>query len=615
MQTEIIMVTHNNLELTKRTIASIQKYTNQDYKLIIIDNNSNSKMRNWLLGLLSPKQNVSINFQKENLGPAGARNAGMRCLSDDCEYVLFVDNDIKIIQDDWLPRLLTGFIDKNVGAVGPCSDFVSGLQTIKLKTSKQYFTVPFLITFCMLVRRKIADKIGEFDGFGVNWGNTDIDYSVRMRRAGYKLINARDVIVKHAGYETKRRQDELTKLKEKFIKKWGQENYDDIYDYNKWLNLPGNREERRITIIGINDDKKKQIEEKLDRIGLGAQISSFQSQVPSLNNLPIVLSEKDQKKYESKLDQNKKLALFELPATCNLGCDYCYVNDRKINNQDYNSKHFSDWLHKIDDNVQWIVWLCSEGEPGLYPEYDKIIDRLVMRDNYIVATTTNLTQDPILNLHPDAYDSLGILWSVHYSELERKGLLDSTFERARILADKGASIAPLIIVTKAHLKRFEEINDRFGKIGLKPTLRHERIFPKNKQWYHRKLTELWELQAVQRAREWGWSLTNYDYEHLRFHVKGGSCSAGTHFLATLTDWSTASCCGCGRQLGKFPEVPKEYVQGVCTAEVCPCPFPHEFGMNSKILTPTMSQSYFYNNQDSALFRALDVYLPNGLNND
>lgn len=608
MQIEIIMATHNNLELTKKAIASIQRFTDVEYSLNIIDNTSEPQMREWLR-----QQGLSVNFQEENVGVAEARNVGIRKLSGDCEYVLFVDNDIEITQDDWVPKLLTGFIEKDVAAVGPCSDYVSGLQTINLKTSKQYLRVPFLITFCMLVRRSVVDEIGDFDGFGALWGNTDIDYSVRMRQAGYELINVRDVFVKHAGYETKQRQDELIILKEKFIEKWSQETFDDLYDFNKWMNLPGNREERRITVIGMDDiDKKREIEIKLDRIGLGIQIASFQNQVPSLDNSPVVLSKKDQKVYESKLDRNKKLALFELPATCNLNCPMCYVKNRKTSNQNYGPKHFSDWLHKVDSHAHWIVWLCSEGEPAFYPGYDKIIDRLIRRDGYTIATTTNLTQDTILNLHPETYDPLGILWSVHFTELKRKGLLESTFKRARILADKGTTIAPLVVATKSHLRQFNEINDRFGEIGLKPTLRHERIFPQGKPWYHRELTELWELDAIEKARKYGWSLINWNYEHFRFHVRGGSCSAGTHFLATLTNWKTTSCCGCGKKIGTFPEVPKQYIQGLCDATLCPCPFPMEMSCNSKILTPTMSETYFYNHRTSKFYGALDCYMLNGL---
>lgn len=607
MQIEIIMVTHNNLELTKKTIASIQKFTQVKYKLLIVDNASEPQMQEWLR-----RQDLTVSFQEKNLGVAEARNVGIRQLSDDCEYVLFMDNDIEVTKNDWLPKLLTGFIEKDVVAVGPCSDYVSGLQTINLKTSKQYLRVPFLITFCMLVRRSVVDEIGDFNGFGALWGNTDIDYSVRMRRVGYKLINARDVFIKHAGYETKRRQDELIRLKEKFIEKWSQETFDDLYDFDKWMNLPENRESGQITVVGMNDvNKKREVEAKLDRIGLGVQATPFQNQIPSLDNSPITLSKEDQKVYESKLDRNKKLALWELPATCNLGCDYCYVKNRKTINQDYGPKHFSDWLHKVDPHAHWIVWLCSEGEPAFYPEYDKIIDHLI-KCSYTLATTTNLTQDTILNLHPEAYNSLGILWSVHYTELKRKGLLDSTFKRAGILADKGATVAPLVVATKSHLKRFNEINDKFSEIGLKPTLRHERIFPPGKPWYHRELTELWELNAVEKARRWGWRTLDWDSEHFRFHVKGGSCSAGTHFLATLTNWKTASCCGAGIFLGKFPEVPKVYTQEICKAALCPCPFPVQFGQNSRILTFTLAELYGFNHKQSKFAKDTDIYLPNGI---
>lgn len=48
-------------------------------------------------------------------------------------------------------------------------------------------------------------------------------------------------------------------------------------------------------------------------------------------------------------------------------------------------------------------------------------------------------------------------------------------------------------------------------------------------------------------------------------------------------------------------------EGICTANLCPCPFPHELGMNSKILTLTMAESYFYN-RSSKFYKDLEVYI-------
>ena len=47
--TSIIILSYNNLNYTKQCLESIRKYThNENYEIIIIDNNSNEETKNWL---------------------------------------------------------------------------------------------------------------------------------------------------------------------------------------------------------------------------------------------------------------------------------------------------------------------------------------------------------------------------------------------------------------------------------------------------------------------------------------------------------------------------------------------------------------------------------------
>ena len=47
--TSIIILSYNNLNYTKQCLESIRKYThNENYEIIVIDNNSNKETKNWL---------------------------------------------------------------------------------------------------------------------------------------------------------------------------------------------------------------------------------------------------------------------------------------------------------------------------------------------------------------------------------------------------------------------------------------------------------------------------------------------------------------------------------------------------------------------------------------
>jgi GT2 family glycosyltransferase len=90
----------------------------------------------------------------------------------------------------------------------------------------QWFTVPKLSGFCLLMKREVYDKIGGLDPrFGVGLFDDD-DLAERARRAGYELAVAHDLFVHHFGSRTfvgngidaERLLDENSK---RFAAKWG----------------------------------------------------------------------------------------------------------------------------------------------------------------------------------------------------------------------------------------------------------------------------------------------------------------------------------------------------------------------------------------------------------
>ena len=66
----------------------------------------------------------------------------------------------------------------------------------------EWFTVPKLSGFCLLMKRAVYDKIGGLDErFGLGFFDDD-DLAERARRAGFELAVAHDLFVHHFGSRT-----------------------------------------------------------------------------------------------------------------------------------------------------------------------------------------------------------------------------------------------------------------------------------------------------------------------------------------------------------------------------------------------------------------------------
>lgn len=123
-------------------------------------------------------------------------------------FVVFCNDDIRMIegQHSWFWQIMSTFNDPSVGAVGPSSNFVMGVQNIWHDSPMPKLEVPYLIGFFMVLRKSALEGAG---GIDENLpGGDDIDLSIRLKDEGYRLICRRDVFVYHHGAQTGNRVHE-----------------------------------------------------------------------------------------------------------------------------------------------------------------------------------------------------------------------------------------------------------------------------------------------------------------------------------------------------------------------------------------------------------------------
>jgi hypothetical protein len=99
-------------------------------------------------------------------------------------------------------------------------------EMIEASSAKLYPEMPLINGFCLMVRRKLIEEIGFFDeeNFGQGYGEED-DFTLRARKAGWKLALADDTYIFHAqsrSYSTERRKKLAEGAGKKLAEKHGQ---------------------------------------------------------------------------------------------------------------------------------------------------------------------------------------------------------------------------------------------------------------------------------------------------------------------------------------------------------------------------------------------------------
>lgn len=235
----IVIITYNQYEYTKKCIESIKKFTRIPYRILIVDNASTDKTREYLKKLTD----IDVIYNDENKGFPIACNQAFSKSYDD--YAIILNNDV-VVTEGWLERMVEiAEADSSIGLVGPTSNKVSGLQ---IDTNAKYESIdkmylysrkileknygqvqyfPRIAFLCTLIRRDVIDRIGGLDERFTPGNYEDDDFCLRAQLAGFKTVIAKDVFIHHYGSKSfkaegvEKYNQQLSISKEKFVEKWG----------------------------------------------------------------------------------------------------------------------------------------------------------------------------------------------------------------------------------------------------------------------------------------------------------------------------------------------------------------------------------------------------------
>ena len=211
----ILVVTYNTREYLGPFLDSIRRNTSYpSYEVIVIDNHSTDGSAEDLQRYARNDPRIRVECLDINLGFAGGNNFAARMAKG--EYLVLLNPDV-IVTAGWLERLLSPVEkDAAIGVVAPITNF-SGNET-KVNTSYRSLeamedfafecgninrgktidldVIPLL---CGLTPRKVWEEVGELDeSFEVGTFEDD-DFSLRVRKAGYRIVTAEDCFIHHFG--------------------------------------------------------------------------------------------------------------------------------------------------------------------------------------------------------------------------------------------------------------------------------------------------------------------------------------------------------------------------------------------------------------------------------
>ena len=213
----IIIPTKDKQPLLETTLKSIWKLTDYDnYEIIVVDNQSTDPDAVRYLASLPPRCQVyqwSKPFNYSALNNFGVQHARG-------EQLLFLNNDVEVIQFDWLTAMLEHAQRPEVGAIGARllyadgsiqhAGVVVGINRVAANAFRSWpgeangsvrladltRNTSAVTGACMMVPRRIFDEVGGFDE-NLRVVLNDVDLCLKIRERGYLVVYTPHALLYH----------------------------------------------------------------------------------------------------------------------------------------------------------------------------------------------------------------------------------------------------------------------------------------------------------------------------------------------------------------------------------------------------------------------------------
>ena len=264
----VLIPNKDQKESLKKCLNSVfEKTTYSNYEIIIIENNSTESETFEYYRELQKRSNVKVITWKEGFNYSAINNFGEKEASG--EYLLFLNNDVEVINPRWMEEMLGNCQRPEVGITGAKLYYpddtiqhagtiigiggIAGHAFLNMPRSRTgYFhkasiqmNLSAVTAACMMMKRSVFEQLGGFEE-KLTVAFNDVDLCLRTVQAGYLVVYNPKVELYH--YESKSRgsedneekvrrfQREIEFMRSRWITilKEGDPNYNKNLTLSKW---------------------------------------------------------------------------------------------------------------------------------------------------------------------------------------------------------------------------------------------------------------------------------------------------------------------------------------------------------------------------------------------
>lgn len=217
----VVVLARGQASATRRCLAALRRHTPAPVEVLLVDNASGPSDAAALRALARSWPAVRLRRNRANVPFAAAVNAAM--LRARGELLCWLNNDA-VVGPGWYGALSRALAANPLAAAaGPRTGAMAPPE--QLRPGRGVRATGFLGGFCLLLRREALARVGLLDERFV-WGWEDMDYCLRLRQAGYRLLLVPGARVAHEGGRTMRtlparaRRGSDRENRRLFLEKW-----------------------------------------------------------------------------------------------------------------------------------------------------------------------------------------------------------------------------------------------------------------------------------------------------------------------------------------------------------------------------------------------------------